>query len=232
MGPVPAQSHSRGKVPKPGNPFPGEIARASRRDSLQSARCQPPALNKATPWGIQINSMTLRFNSLFGRAHRKSRQEGGAARSLPWGIRLMGAGMAGALVACGPTSPQPDIPAGQRRCVIYHPYYYNGDKRPDEVETRNTLTVQVGGREKYSLRPYRSLQVPIPREGTRIEVLDTPWARVGYGHRSEIARVPAGGETAYVRISRSQLIGLNTYLTDRARLVSPAVAKKEIAEFE
>lgn len=116
--------------------------------------------------------------------------------------------------------------------MIYHPFYYNGDKRADEVEIRNTLTVQVGGGEKYTLRPYRSLQVPIPRSGTVIEVLDNPLGRVGWGHRSESAKVPAGGKTAYVRISRSQLIGMNTYVADRARVVSPDVARKELAEFE
>jgi hypothetical protein len=172
------------------------------------------------------------FDAILGHllSSRVRNVRGGTVRSR--GTWLMVLALVGGLASCGPTSPQPQIAEGQRRCVIYHPYYYNGDKRADEVEIRHTLVVQIGGGEKYTLRPYRSLQVPIPRSGTVIEVLDNPVARFGYEHRSESAKVPAGRETAYVRVARSQLIGLNTYVADRARLVSPEVAKKELAEFE
>lgn len=148
------------------------------------------------------------------------------------------------LPSCTTTSPQPEIAAGQRSCVIYHPYYYNGDKRQGETEIRNALTVQLGTGEKYALRPYRSLQVPIPRNGTTVEVLDDPLLTLGSPRKSEAVRIPAGGQTAYVRISRSQGIGGMTatpsgipvavaaYTADRAKLITPEIAKKEIAEFE
>lgn len=150
------------------------------------------------------------------------------------------------LASCARTSPQPEIAAGQRRCVIYHPYYYNSDKRPGETTIRTALTVQVGGGEKYTLRPYRSLQVPIPRSGTVIEVMDDPLERIGSDRRSETARVPAGSDVAYVRVERMQAISGMTsvpssgvvvssvpgYVADRATLVRPEVAKKELAEFE
>ena len=152
----------------------------------------------------------------------------------------------GGLSSCASTSPQPEIAAGQRRCVLYHPYYYNSDKLEGrESEIRNALTVQISGGEKYTLRPYRSLQVPIPRSGAVVEVMDDPLATFGATRKSESARIPAGGDTAYVRISRSQGIGGVTmtptmgipvagpsYIADRAKLVSAEVAKKELAEFE
>jgi hypothetical protein len=148
------------------------------------------------------------------------------------------------LASCTSTSPQPEIAAGQRSCVIYHPYYYNGDKRQGETEIRNALTVQLGTGEKYALRPYRSLQVPIPRGGTTVEVLDDPLLTLGSPRKSEGTRIPEGGQTGYVRISRSQGIGgmattpsgipvaVAAYTADRAKLVAPEIAKKELAEFE
>ena len=148
------------------------------------------------------------------------------------------------LASCARTSPQPEIAAGQRSCVIYHPYYYNGDKRPGESEIKNALTVQLSGGEKYTLRPYRSLQVPIPRSGTVIQVMDDPLSRLAIPRQTESASVPAGSQTAYVRISRSQKsagmayspsgipMAAVSFIADRAKLVTPEVAKKELAEFE
>ncbi|RYD65986.1 MAG: hypothetical protein EOP83_06150, partial [Verrucomicrobiaceae bacterium] len=120
---------------------------------------------------------------------------------------------AAGLVSCARTSPQPEIAAGQRSCVIYHPYYYNGDKRPGESEIKNALTVQLSGGEKYTLRPYRSLQVPLPRNGTVIEVMDDPLLRLAIPRQTESASVPAGSQTAYVRISRSQKSAGMTFTT-------------------
>lgn len=153
--------------------------------------------------------------------------------------------MVAGLASCARTSPQPEIAAGQRRCVIYHPYYYNGDKRPGEREIRTALSVQVGGGEKYTLRPYRSLHVPVPRSGTVVAVMDDPMERWLIPRRSETATIPAGGEDVYVRVGRSEgQLGMAVvpnlgapvptagYVMDRATLVKPEVARKELAEFE
>jgi hypothetical protein len=153
--------------------------------------------------------------------------------------------LTGGLFSCARTSPQPEITAGQRRCVIYYPYYYNSDKKTGEATIRTALTVQVGGGEKYTLRPYRSLAVPIPSGGTVIEVMDDPLERMGKTRRSESARIPAGRDAVYVRISRTEgIVGMTMSpgmgvpvavggdSTDRATLVPPEVAKKELAEFE
>jgi hypothetical protein len=149
------------------------------------------------------------------------------------------------LASCARTSPQPEIAAGQRRCVIFHPYYYNSEKRPGEITMRTALRVRVGGGETYTLRPYRSLQVPIPRSGTVIEVLDDPLERVGSGRRTESATIPAGNDVAYVRVGRTQQIAgvtgtpgsgipvaVPAWVYDRAERVKPEVARKELAEFE
>lgn len=149
------------------------------------------------------------------------------------------------LASCARTSPQPEIAAGQRRCVIFHPYYYNSEKRPGEITMRTALRVRVGGGEAYTLRPYRSLQVPIPRGGTVIEVLDDPLERVGSGRRTESATIPAGNDVVHVRVGRTQQIAgvtgmpgsgipvaVPAWVYDRAERVRPEVARKEIAGFE
>ena len=159
--------------------------------------------------------------------------------------RILGLCLAAGLASCARTSPQPEIAAGQRHCVIYHPYYYNSAKPTGETMVRTALRVRVGGGETYTLRPYRSLQVPVPRSGTVVEVLDDPIERMGAARRVEAARIPAGNDVAYIRVGRMQGIGgvsgvpgtggmvaVPAYIADRAERVRPEVARKEIAEFE
>lgn len=77
------------------------------------------------------------------------------------------------------------------------------------------------------------------------EVMDDPLERMGKTRRPESARIPAGGEAVYVRVSRTEgIVGMTMSpgmgipeaaggdSTDRATLVPPDVARKDLAEFE